>query len=265
MAGQKVRVLVLGDVIGQPGCRALFVGLNSLAKKLRTDAVIINGENAADGFGITPELAISIFSAGADVITTGNHVWQKKEILPYLDSEMRILRPANYPPDVPGHGVHTFVTKGIKIGVINLQGRERMSSLDCPFRKGRNIIRKMKSETDVIIMDFHAESTEEKEALGIFFDGDISLQVGTHTHIQTMDEQILPKGTGYITDIGMTGPSIGVIGFNKDVSVRRSLTQLPLRGEVAPGSAVIQGVVADIDSDTGKTLYIERINQKSLV
>ncbi|MFP4383231.1 MAG: TIGR00282 family metallophosphoesterase [Spirochaetia bacterium] len=265
MAGQRVRILVLGDVIGQPGCRALFVGLQSLIKNFKANGVIVNGENAFDGFGITPELADSLFSSGADVITTGNHVWQKKEILPYLDSEPRILRPANYPPDVPGHGTHVFETRGVRIGVLNLQGRERMSPLDCPFRKSRDILRKLKGDSDAIIVDFHAEAAEEKEALGVYLDGDVSLVAGTHTHIQTMDTKILPKGTGYITDLGMIGPSEGVIGFSKTVSVRRSITQMPLKGEVASGVAVIQGVVAEIDGDTGKTVSIERINRLSLV
>jgi hypothetical protein len=265
MAEQRVRILMLGDVIGQPGCRALFVGLQSLVKKFKAHGVIVNGENALDGFGITPDLANSLFSTGADVITTGNHVWQKKEIIPYLDSEPRILRPANYPPEVPGHGTYVFEIRGVRIGVLNLQGRERMSPLDCPFRKSRDILRKLKDESDAIIVDFHAEAADEKEALGVYLDGDVSLVAGTHTHIQTMDSKILPKGTGYITDLGMIGPSAGVIGFSRTVAVRRSVTQMPLKGEVAAGAAVIQGVVAEIDGETGKTVSLERVNHRSIV
>ncbi|MDA3810199.1 MAG: TIGR00282 family metallophosphoesterase [Spirochaetaceae bacterium] len=260
---KDISVLVLGDVVGQPGCRALFFKLPGLIKKYKTDFVIVNGENASDGFGILPEEAEKFFSKGTDVITSGNHIWQKREIYPLLEKEnTRILRPANYPPGVPGKGDVTVNVKGIDITVINLLGRVRMGlPVDCPFRKSQEIIKKNK-KNKIIIVDFHAEDTMEKEALAWYLDGKVSALIGTHTHIQTADERILPKGSAYITDIGMTGPDDSVIGTKPEISIRRSLTQLPLKMEVADNQSTIKGVLIKIDIDTGKALSIERINVK---
>ena len=258
-------VLVLGDVIGNAGCRAVVSGLKSLIKKFSADFVVVNGENSADGFGITPEIATNIFAAGADVITTGNHIWQKKEILEYLDRESRLLRPDNYPPGNPGHGYCVIETRGLRFGVINLQGRVRLPSIECPFRRAKELLRKAKSEADVVIIDFHAESTEEKEAFALYVDGDVALVFGTHTHVQTADERILPNGTAYITDVGATGPRDSVIGFEPRISVERSLTQMPFRNEVSDNLAFIHGVIVKVDADTGKAIRISRYSEASIV
>jgi hypothetical protein len=250
--------LFLGDVIGQPGCRALFIGLKGLVKNHKADLVVVNGENAADGFGITPELATTFFNNGVDVITTGNHVWQRKEIYPILDSNPHILRPANYPSQAPGKGYTTISIKGTPVGILNLQGRRDMGPLNCPFQTARDVLKKEKQGTRVILIDFHAESAEEKEALALYLDGQVSAVVGTHTHIQTSDERILPGGCGYITDLGMTGPELSVIGSDSEMAIRRSLTQMPLKIDISNGPAVLSGVVLKIDVDTGKTVSIER-------
>ncbi len=262
---ETINALILGDVYGQPGFRAVYIGLKNLIKEKKADFVIVNGENAVDGFGISPQIAGQIFSVGADVITTGNHVWQHKEIYPLLESEEPLLRPANYPAGAPGKGYTVVEKRGIRIGVINLQGRLSMSPIDCPFQVSMSLVKKLKSKTDVIIIDFHAESSEEKETLALYLDGRVSLVVGTHTHVQTADERILDKGTGYLTDLGMCGPGLSVIGSNADISVRRFLTQLPLKIEVADTPAFISGIVAEIDVKTGKTINIERFQKESIV
>ena len=257
-----ITALILGDLIGQPGCRALFVGLNNLIKKNRADFVVVNGENAAGGFGLTPDLAEQIFDTGVDVITSGNHIWQKKEIYEYLDKTDRILRPANYPNDAAGKG-HCIVTKrDFSLCVINLQGRVDMYDVDNPFDAATGIIRKVKDQAIGIVVDFHAESTAEKEALAIYLDGKVSAVVGTHTHVQTADERILPGGTAYITDIGMTGPTNSVIGIDPAISIRRSLTQMPIKMEVLEMPAMIRGVSVTMSSE-GKTLSIQRIEEYS--
>lgn len=261
----KITVLVLGDVFGNPGVRALFVGLKSLVKQHRPDAVIVNGENAADGRGISVSQANQLFSLGVDVITSGNHIWQQKEIYDMLNSEQAILRPANYPPGVPGKGYVFIEAKKQTLAVLNLQGRREMQSIDCPFRTGKEIVRKIREKTKLIITDFHAESTEEKEALALYLDGQVSAVLGTHTHIQTADEKILPKGTAYISDIGMTGPEDSVIGSVKEVSVQRSLTQMPIRMEASDNPASIEGVKLELDAESGKALSIERLRQHSMV
>lgn len=257
--------LLLGDVIGQPGSRALFIGLQKLVRTYGADLVVVNGENAAAGFGITPEDVKQLFSIGVNVITTGNHVWQKKEIYPLLDSEDRLLRPANYPSGVPGHGSCVIQVRDREVAVVNLQGRLRMTNLQCPFLVGRDMVRKLRKRTPLIFVDFHAEATEEKEALGQYLDGEITALVGTHTHTQTGDERILSKGTGYITDIGMIGPADSVIGIKKSIAVQRSLTQIPIKMEVAETTAVIQGVVIEADTKSGRTVSIRRVSEMSIV
>ena len=256
----KYRALILGDVVGAPGSRALFFGLKGFIKDYKADLVVVNGENAAGGFGLTPEDADRFFSAGVDVLTSGNHIWQKREILQTLDSEDRLLRPANYPPGVPGHGFCIVEKKNLKVGVINLLGRSRMGfDGDCPFRIGKKIIQQLQGKVDSIIVDFHAEDPMEKEALALYLDGQATLLFGTHTHIQTADERILPGGTGYITDIGMVGPKHSVIGADPEQSIRRSLTQLPLKMEVVDTEPIICGILADIEK--GKTVSIERVRR----
>ena len=261
---ETINALLLGDVIGQPGCRAVFIGLKKLIKDYKADVVMVNGENAAEGFGITPENVQMIFSSGANVITTGNHVWQKKEIYHLLDSREELLRPANYPKKVPGHGSCIVDVKGTKVAFLNLQGRVDMTTLDCPFVVGRDEVRKLKKETNIIIVDFHAENVEEKEALALYLDGQVSSVTGTHTHIQTGDERILEKGTAYLTDIGMTGPMGGVIGSNSDIAIRRQQTQMPLKMEIEDMPATLNGVLLTIDKASGQTKAIQRISKKSL-
>ncbi|MFP4491332.1 MAG: TIGR00282 family metallophosphoesterase [Spirochaetaceae bacterium] len=263
--GNNITALILGDVFGTPGIRALFTALPSLRKEHKADIVIVNGENAADGLGITPEMAEQLFSCGVDAITTGNHVWHKREIIDMLNSERPIIRPANYPPSAPGRGETALRVKDVMVGVVNLQGRERMYSIDCPFRVGKDLVKKMLEKCKIVIVDFHAEDTEEKESLSFYLDGLASAVVGTHTHTHTADEKILPEGTAYITDIGMTGPRESVIGSSKEISIQRSLTQMPLKMEVSYNRAVIQGVKIVFNSDTGKASKIERIEKISIV
>ena len=260
-----LRALILGDVIGQPGCRALFFGLKKLIKATKADFVVVNGENAADGYGLTPELAERLFLSGVDVITSGNHIWQKQEIYPLLESENRILRPENYPNGVPGKG-HCIVEKnGTKIAVLNLEGRVYLSNIRCPFRVGKELATRLQNITKIIILDFHAEWPEEKEALAIYLDGKISILAGTHTHVQTADERILPGGTGYITDIGMSGPAESVIGMKIETAVKRGLTQMPLKLEVAENPVEICGTLVEIDKSTGHSVSIKRIREKSSI
>jgi len=258
----ELRALILGDVVGSPGSRALFFGLKNLIKETRSDLVIVNGENAASGFGMMPEDVHRLFTSGADVITSGNHIWQKKEILELLDSEERLLRPGNYPSGVPGHGFCVIEKKKQRIAVLNLLGRSRMGFNGlCPFATGKKMIQQLQNKADIFILDFHAEDPMEKEALAMYLDGQVSLLFGTHTHIQTADERILPGGTGYITDIGMVGPSGSVIGADPEQSIKRSLSQLPMKMAVLDSSALICGLSVLISE--GKTVRIDRIRQMS--
>ncbi len=258
MTEKKLRVLLLGDVSGPSGMGALFLGLSSAVKENDIDFVICNGENAADGFGITIDDYNRMKSAGVDVITSGNHIWQKDEIYTLLDSQDDILRPANYPDPCIGKGFTIRSCKGFKIGVINLQGRVEMMDIDDPFKKAEAIVRNIRKTTPVIFVDFHAESVEEKEALSFFLDGTVTAVVGTHTHVQTRDEKILEKGTAYITDLGLTGVHGVVIGSRVDKAIERQLTQLPIRSEVADGKGTIDGVIVEVDTATGKALSIKR-------
>lgn len=258
-----MNVLMVGDVIGRPGRTALRRGLDRLSRRVDLDFVVVNGENAAAGLGLTVDIAREIFDMGADVITSGNHIWNKKEIGGFLDAEARLLRPANYPDGAPGRGAGVFIsTIGTKIGVLNLEGRTFMHSLDCPFVEADRLVESLKKQTPVVLVDFHAETTSEKMALGHYLAGRVSLVVGTHTHVQTADERIFDGGTGYLTDLGMTGGFDGVIGFRSEQAIERFLTQRPLRLEVAKGHLVLNGVMADIDPDSGETRHIERVFEK---
>ncbi len=223
--------------------------------------VVVNGENAAGGFGLNVALMNQFFSLGVNVITSGNHIWQQEDLRPLLDSEKRLLRPANYPPQAPGHGSVVVEVKSQKVGVLNLQGRQSMPTIDCPFRVGAEHVAKLRKQTPLILVDFHAESPEEKEALALYLDGKVSAVVGTHTHVQTADEKILPQKTAYITDLGLCGPSESVIGSKPELSIERQLTQMPIRSEIADTAPVIQGVCLTLDVSNGQALNIERFTR----
>jgi hypothetical protein len=255
-----MNVLFIGDVFGAPGREYLAAHLPSLMSKYGVDFVIANGENAAGGSGLTPEVAAEIFSLGVDVMTSGNHVWDKKEIYPSLDSDRRILRPLNYPPGVPGRGSGIYQARnGQQIGVISACGRVfSPQNLDCPFRALESEAHRLRMTTPAVVVDFHAEATSEKIAMGYYLDGKVSAVLGTHTHVQTADETVLPKGTAYITDAGMTGSLEGVIGVKKDIILKHFLTQLPVRHEPAKGSNQLCGVFCGIESG-GTARAIERI------
>jgi metallophosphoesterase (TIGR00282 family) len=255
-----VKVLFIGDIFGEPGRRALARAVPRLVAQRQIDIVIGNGENAAGGFGITPELAEDLFDLGLSVITTGNHAWDKKEILDYFPREPRLLRPANYPSGVPGNGsVVVESAGGEQLGVLQLMGRAYMPTLDCPFQVAKKELAALKKRTAAVIVDMHAEATSEKMAMGHYLDGEVVAVVGTHTHVQTADDQILPKGTAYLTDIGMTGPLHSVIGVKKELAIEKFLTGMPRRFEVASGPSVFCAVLLELDARLGKALSIERI------
>lgn len=255
-----MKVLFIGDIIGKAGRRALREGLSGLVDRFNIDFVIANVENAAGGFGITEEVCEEILSMGVNVMTSGNHIWDKKESIQYIIKERRLLRPANYPDGVPGYSsIVTETNTGEKIAILNISGRVFMQPLDCPFRTALSDIPPLKKETNVIIIDFHAEATSEKSAFAWFLDGEVSAVIGTHTHVQTADERILPNGTAFITDVGMTGPINSVIGIKKDLIINRFLTQVPIKFETAKGPSLISCVVINIDSDTGRAQDIKRL------
>jgi metallophosphoesterase (TIGR00282 family) len=255
-----VKVLFIGDIFGEPGRRILARAVPRLVAQRQIDIVIGNGENAAGGFGITPELAEELFDIGLAVITTGNHAWDKKEILDYFPREPRLLRPANYPDGVPGHGsVVVESAGGERLGVLQLMGRAYMPTLDCPFQVAKKELAALKKRTVAVIVDMHAEATSEKMAMGHYLDGEVVAVVGTHTHVQTADDQILPKGTAYVTDIGMTGPLHSVIGVKKELAIEKFLTGMPRRFEVASGPSIFCAVLLELDARLGKALSIERI------
>lgn len=255
-----MKILYIGDIMGEPGRRAVGRMVPRVVSQRQVDVVIGNGENVAGGFGITPELAEELFEMGLSVITTGNHAWDKKEILDYFPREPRLLRPANYPAGVPGNGSYVVETAGgEKLAVLQLMGRAYMPTLDCPFQVAKREVAKLKRETAAVLVDMHAEATSEKMAMGHYLDGDVVAVVGTHTHVQTADEQILPKGTAYLTDIGMTGPLHGVIGVKKELAIEKFLTGMPKRFEVASGPTVFCAVLIEVDAQLGKAISIERI------
>jgi metallophosphoesterase (TIGR00282 family) len=260
---EKLKALILGDVVGQPGCRALFVGLADLVKSYGADIVVVNGENAADGFGMKPEIAERFFESGVHAITSGNHIWQRREIFPMLQTHDRLLRPENYPAGVPGKGHCLVSVRDIPVLVANLEGRVNLSPLRCPISVGKALIKQFRSKVKVILVDFHAESVDEKEAFALSIDGEVSAVLGTHTHVQTADERILSRGTAYITDIGMIGPSESVIGMKRETAILRCLSQMPLKMEVQNSPAEIMGVFVEIDAATGKAVRIERVRQQS--
>ncbi|MDR0554007.1 MAG: YmdB family metallophosphoesterase [Treponema sp.] len=279
-----LRAVMIGDVVGDPGLEALEERLPGLIQETGAALVTVNGENAAGGFGMTGETLKRILNAGADVVTSGNHVWEKRDFWQVMNTDSRILRPANYPAGVPGRG---WITIGKNVEgdfvswlVINLQGRELMKPIDCPFRtfdeiaNSRNgiasdthplfdlegLLPNLESgSSDIIVVDFHAESSQEKEALAFYLDGRAGIVAGTHTHVQTADERILPKGTAYITDLGMTGVKNSILGMDTTICLNRAKTQLSSRMECAKGEAAIQGIIVEIDRQTGKAVSIRRI------
>jgi hypothetical protein len=256
-----MRILFIGDIVGKPGRRAVRDLLPQLVAERSVDFVIANCENAAAGFGITREVVEDLYSCQVDVLTSGNHVWDKREVLDFIDDYETLLRPANYPDGVPGRGsVVVPAPGGTYVGVLNLAGRVFMPAVDCPFRTAEREIQKMKRKAPVVIVDFHAEATSEKQALGWFLDGKVTAVVGTHTHVQTADEEIRPGGTAYLTDAGMTGPFDSVIGTRKEAILERFLTQLPNRFDVAKGDVRLQGVLIEADPSSGRALKIERIS-----
>ncbi len=255
-----LRVLFIADIIGKPGRRIVSLVLPIMKKEDKIDFVIANGENAASN-GLTENIVAKLYRYGVDCITTGNHLWDRKEIIPYLETDRRLLRPLNYPQSVPGYGYNIFEKEGVKIGVINLSGRVFIKELDCPFRTVGRILEEIQKETRIIVVDAHAEATSEKQALGWFLDSKVSAVIGTHTHVQTADERILPGGTAYITDAGMTGPFDSVIGVKKEIAIERFLMQIPIRMDTAVNDVRLNGVIVDIDTDTGKTLSISRLEK----
>lgn len=255
-----MKVLFVGDIVARAGRAALRALLPKIRERYRLDVVLANGENAAGGFGITEKVASELFAMGVEAVTTGNHVWDKKEAVKYLDREKRIIRPLNYPPGVPGAGSIVLETKnGGKLAVLNVSGRVFMQNYDCPFRGVEAELERLEGVTKSIVVDFHAEATSEKVAFGYFLDGKVSAVLCTHTHVQTADEKVLPGGTAYITDVGMTGPADSIIGVEKEQIIERFLTLMPLRFDAAKGPAMLNAVVVDIDEKTGRSTAIHRL------
>src|SRR5215510_12070818 len=258
-----MKILFIGDTVGKAGRAIVHHHLKQLQEEFSVDLTILNCENAAAGFGVTPRIADEFFDWGIDVLTSGNHVWDKKEIMPYLDQNTRILRPANYPASNPGRGLAVVKTKtGEEAAVLNLQGRVFMPATDDPFRVADAELAKIPKHVKVIFVDMHGEATSEKVAMGWYLDGRVSAVIGTHTHIPTADETILPSGTAFQTDAGMTGPFMSVIGIVKDDAIRRFLTQIPDKFAAATQDARLNGVVIDIDSATGKAQHIQRVHRR---
>ncbi|MFA5199324.1 MAG: TIGR00282 family metallophosphoesterase [Candidatus Omnitrophota bacterium] len=258
-----MKILFIGDVVGAPGREAIKKLVAPLKSEFGIDFVIANAENASGGSGITLKVAEDLFSSGVDVLTSGDHIWKRPEIFELINREDRILRPINFPSGAPGRGAYVFKSKnGVKVGVINVNGRVFMDALECPFKTSLAAYEKIKEETKIIILDMHAEATSEKIALGWYLDGKLSAIFGTHTHIQTADEKILPKGTAYITDVGMTGPYDSVIGRKKDDVLTRFLSAIPVRFEVAVDDIQLHGALVEIDEKTGQAISISRIQKK---
>ncbi len=252
-------ILAIGDVVGKPGRQALDMFLPQIKKEYGIDLTIVNAENSAGGIGVTPETAEELLKAGADVMTSGNHIWAHKTILPCLDSEMPLIRPLNYPPGVPGKGY--IIKNGVL--VVNLIGRTFMNNYDCPFRTMDALLTQLENKPPTIFVDFHAEATSEKVALGRYLDGRVTAVLGTHTHVGTIDAQILPKGTAYVTDIGMVGPTDSIIGDDPENVLQRFLTQLPHRLSAGTGKSVINAMLVKVNDITGKAISIERIQRET--
>ncbi len=256
-----MKVLFIGDIVGSPGRKAAASLIKNIISEYSLDFCVANAENAAGGSGITSVVARELIGIGIDALTLGNHTWSKREVLNFIDSDRNVLRPANFPPGTPGHGTAIIAKNGLKLGLLQLQGRIFMDSIDCPFRVADKELVPLKKETAAILVDMHAETTSEKCAMAWHLDGRVSCVIGTHTHVQTADERILPCGTAFITDAGMTGPYEGIIGMDKDLIVRRFLTRMPEKFELAQGKTQFNAVVVEIDEKTGKSILIKRINE----
>ncbi len=260
-----LRIIFIGDIIGSPGRSAVKKALPEIKQWYNPNLIIANGENLAGGLGITPETANEVIDSGVDLLTTGNHIWDKKEIIDYIDSDERILRPANYPKGTPGKGFtiiqRTVFQQEIPIAIFNLSGRVFMEPLDNPFAVSYELLPLLQEKSRIIILDFHAEATSEKLAMGRYLDGKVSAVIGTHTHVQTADEVIFPGGTAYITDVGMTGPIDSIIGTKKDLVIKKFITQMPVKFDVPGGDVLFCAVIVDIDTNTGHAVNIERISK----
>lgn len=261
-SGDRYRVLFLGDIVGRPGRQAVKKNLPGLKKEIDADCILANAENASGGIGLTPENAKELHNCGIDVLTSGNHIWKHKQIYSLLDKVEWLLRPANYPPEVPGDGYNVYNIADTNLAVINLQGRVFMESIDCPFKRVDSILEELEGRGYTIIVDFHAEATSEKKAMLYYLNGRVSSVLGTHTHVQTSDVQITPQGTGYITDLGMSGPSDSILGMDPQAIVQRFLNHLPQKFILADGDVVLQGCLLDIDPYTGKMLDMSLWEQK---
>ncbi len=257
----NIRVLFIGDVVGAPGRTMLQKHLAHIRQKFAIDAVIVNGENSADGRGITPRIMESLKHMNVDVVTSGNHIWDKKDIIPYLQSHNDLLRPANFPGECPGSGVAFINVKGHQLAVVNLQGRVFMKEfVSCPFKTIDSLLTYVHSKTKMVFIDFHAETTAEKACLGYYVDGRASVVVGTHTHVQTSDERVLPKGTAFITDVGMVGALNSSLGMKTEPIIHQMISQMPVRFTVeTDGPVVLSAIWVEIDAQTGKAIKIERI------
>ena len=256
-----MNILFVGDIVGKPGRELVRKGLRALVEEHQVDLVIANAENSANGFGITKEIGDTLLEWGVDVMTSGNHIWDKREAIDYIATEPRLLRPANYPAGVPGRGSYVAQTgDGRAVGVINVMGRVFMLNIDDPFAVVQREIEAIRHKTRVIIVDFHAEATSEKIAMGWHLDGKVTAMFGTHTHVQTADERILPNGTAYLTDAGMTGPHDGIIGMEREPSLGRFLNAMPSRFEPATGNPRLNGVVVSADDRTGRASAVRRIS-----
>ena len=253
-----MRILLIGDIVGRPGRVAVEKLLPGLKRQYSLDLVVINAENASGGFGITPDTAQELLNVGANVLTSGNHIWAQRDIVDYIGGEVPLLRPLNYPPGVPGKG---YLILG-KAMVVNLMGRTFMTDIDCPFRAMDKLLAEVPDKPPVIIVDFHAEATSEKMAMGRYLDGRVSAVLGTHTHVGTIDIQILPKGTAYVTDVGMTGPTDSIIGDDPEAVLKRFLTGMPHRLSVGAGKPVLNAVMVEVAEDSGKATRIERVSQR---
>jgi metallophosphoesterase (TIGR00282 family) len=257
------KILFIGDIMGGPGRDAVARHLSRVRARHDVDLVVANAENAAGGFGVTPKVADDLSDLGIDVMTSGNHIWDKKEVMPFLRETRSLLRPANFPAGAPGRGAGVFEGRGgVRVGVINLMGRLFMKDIDCPFRAGERLVNDLHQETPIVLIDFHAEATSEKQALAGFLDGRATAIVGTHTHVQTADEGVLRGGTAYITDVGMTGPHDSIIGVEKAQAIERFLTGLPNKFQVAARDVRFSAVVVTAETATGRAVAIERISER---
>lgn len=257
-----MRLLFLGDIVGKPGRRAVLQTLPRLLADEAIDFVVANCENSAGGIGVDPGTARELLGAGADVLTSGNHIWAKREIVEYLRDSDVLIRPANFAPATPGWGVTTRPARnGAVVGVVNLIGRVFMNSYDCPFRAADAVLERLREKTPIVLVDMHAEATSEKVAMGWYLDGRVTAVVGSHTHVQTADERVLPGGTAYLTDAGMCGPRDSVIGMRREHVIDRFLTQMPSRFEVAGGDVLVQGAVIEVDAETGRATNIRRVQR----